>query len=177
MKQTGQHQQIWHFECRYPERGERECLLELYWEVALDPISDDWTPDDISADDLLDRWAREVRECENGLVPIHWSIRGPGIHELAPYQFQHSRVRGSKNFLTYFTWPEDPTTGEPLKWLELPVVDKLWDEQHCNKGGFIQQATGWKPSALQSHVFLDSLMQTRCRGCCTAEYNSHQQGE
>ncbi len=45
---------------------------------------------------------------------------------------------------TFFTRPKDPETREPLDWLSLPVVDKLWNSQRAHKGGFIQQATGWK---------------------------------
>lgn len=35
-------------------------------------------------------------------------------------------------------------TDNPLNWLGLPVVDKLWRSRRANEGGFIQEATGWK---------------------------------
>ncbi|AGJ59507.1 MULTISPECIES: hypothetical protein [Streptomyces] len=40
-------------------------------------------------------------------------------------------------------------TGEQLNWLRLPVVDQGWHATADDRGGFIQQATGWKPSPLQ----------------------------
>jgi hypothetical protein len=33
-----------------------------------------------------------------------------------------------------------------MNWLSLPVIDKLWNETRADEGGFIQQATGLKPS-------------------------------
>ncbi|NER28870.1 MAG: hypothetical protein F6J89_14840 [Symploca sp. SIO1C4] len=61
------------------------------------------------------------------------------------------------DFLNYFTSPVHFKTGEPLNWLSLPVVDKLWNNQRADKGGFIQEATGWKPSILQPFVYLRAL--------------------
>ena len=55
-------------------------------------------------------------------------------------------------------WPVDAETGDELDWLALPVVDKLWNSKRGDKGGFIQEATGWKPSILQPHVFLPALI-------------------
>ncbi|MQS05680.1 hypothetical protein FNX48_000345 [Streptomyces sp. IF17] len=40
-------------------------------------------------------------------------------------------------------------TGEPVNWLRLPVVDRSWNAKASQKGGFVQEASGWKPSALQ----------------------------
>lgn len=139
-------------------RGE----LVAYWEVALDPVSDDYTPAEISADDLLRRWLDQVRpKYENGLVPIYWFVESPdhGVFEHMPFQFPH--VIG-EDFLARYSWPVAPGTGERLNWLTLPVVDKLWNRQRANKGGFIQESTGWKPSVLQPYVYLDIL--TRARG-------------
>ena len=62
-----------------------------------------------------------------------------------------------KDFLTYFTSPVSATSGEPLNWLRLPVVDKLWRPGRGDKGGFIQEATGWKPSPLQPLIHIDQL--------------------
>jgi hypothetical protein len=38
------------------------------------------------------------------------------------------------------------------------VKDLAWNQTTANKGGFIQEATGWKPSALQPHVYLPTLL-------------------
>ena len=62
-----------------------------------------------------------------------------------------------EEFLVHFTWPVNSVSGERLSWLDLPLVDKLWNSQRGDKGGFIQQATGWKPSILQPYVYLPAL--------------------
>lgn len=142
----------------------RRAELVAFWEVQLDPISDDYTPNEISADDLFGRWVAKVEpETANGLVPIYWSVgspeRGGGIFEQMPFQFPHFMA---EDFLTRLSWPVDSRTGERLNWLTLHVVDKRWNKSRADKGGFIQEATGWKPSILQPYVYLGSL--TRSRG-------------
>jgi len=47
---------------------------------------------------------------------------------------------------------------EPLDWLTLPVVDKLWNARRADKGGFIQVATQWKPAILEPYVYLPTLV-------------------
>lgn len=134
----------------------KNCALDAYWEVALDPISDHFTPNDISAEALFQLWVEEVqRKYTDGLIPIRWFIRGKGITEFFPYQFCSSE----KNFLDYWTHPVD-TNGKLLNFLKLQVRDKLWNKQRCNKGGFIQQAIGWKPSVLQHAIYLPILLHT-----------------
>jgi hypothetical protein len=143
-----------------------EAALVAYWEVSMDPISDDYTPREISAADLFDRWARTVTpKFPNGLIPVYWSVQAPdaGICEVLPFQFDHCSPPLGEDFLTYFNWPVDARSGDPLNWLELPVVDKLWNARRAEKGGFIQQATGWKPSIFQSYVYLPSLIRSRER--------------
>ncbi|CUM35746.1 hypothetical protein BN2537_457 [Streptomyces venezuelae] len=54
------------------------------------------------------------------------------------------------DFLTHYTHPAYAVTGQRVNWLRLPVVDPGWNATASNKGGFIPQATGWKPSPLQS---------------------------
>lgn len=138
--------------------------LVAYWEVALDPISDNYTPSETDAKRLLELWAkRALKEYPNGLIPIHWFVKcvGEGKLELMPFQFKHlSGALRDEDFLIRFSWPIHVETEEPLNWLKLPVVDKLWAEQRADKGGFIQQATGWKPSILQPYVYLPALTRT-----------------
>ena len=139
--------------------------LVAVWEVAFDPISDNFTPDEISAVDLFKQWAREVRpRYPDLLIPIDWYIDGPDSAKFESAPFQHPRGKRSQDsFLTFYHWPEDPETGERLSWLRLPVVDKGWSPGFAKipgsitKGGFIQEATGWKPSILQPYVYLPSL--------------------
>lgn len=76
--------------------------LEAVWEAQLDPISDDFTPDEIGATELLQRWAERVREyCPDGLVPIYWSVRSQGKFERMPFQFH---LKEYEDFLTEFSW-------------------------------------------------------------------------
>jgi hypothetical protein len=139
-----------------------EALVPLmaYWEADGDPISDDYLPDEITAHDLLAQWVeRYASKASNGLVRIFWFVesRSDGICEYMPFQQHH--LQHDEDFLTFYSWPTHPVTGERLNWLSLPVVDKLWRSGRADKGGFIQEATGWKPSILQPWVALESLLQ------------------
>lgn len=127
-----------------------ESPLTAYWEVLLDPISDAFTPSDKTADELLQLWAAKVTaEHPDGLVPIYWYVKGEGQFEYMPFQYEHHPETPQDNFLTFNSWPLDSTTDEMLNWFELPVVDKLWAPGSAAKGGFIQQATHWKPAILR----------------------------
>ena len=150
---------------RVPFRGREgswEGPLVAYWEVELDPISDDYTPDEISAQELLRKWAARVSERHpDGLIPIYWFVesREAGKFNAMPFAYDHFEGKhGIENFLDFFGWPEHAATGEPLNWLRLPVVDKRWNKRQANKGGFIQEATSWKPSILQPYVYLRALL-------------------
>jgi hypothetical protein len=124
--------------------------LELYWEVNGDPISDDFTPDDMSAVDLLEMWAKNYYPNPKveaiygpGMVNIYWSVEG----ETAP--FGNDPEVFVEHFLTFYTWPTHVETGERVNFNRLPVRDKQWGPGGMDKGGFIQEATGWKPSPFQ----------------------------
>jgi len=152
---------VWVFENRRSGE-ERSGTLSASWEVEYDPMSDDYTPDEMPASELLQQWVAKVQpRYNNGLVPITWYVRGDeiGIFEFMPAQFRHIPELDI-DFLTYFTLPENSETGESLKWLSLPVVDKLWNAKQAHKGGFIQEATGWKPGILQPFVYLPTLWGT-----------------
>jgi predicted GIY-YIG superfamily endonuclease len=157
--------------------GEELCgYLALYWEVEGDPISDGYSPDEISAEDLWRMWARRLRR--PGRVPIHWFVISPGagVLELAPFSYRHRfrqcRELLSKDFLTYFSWPKSKVTGELLNWVTLPVVDKLWRPGRADKGGFIYEATRWKPSALQPFVDVVALGRAARLGVPSSYYPS-----
>lgn len=136
--------------------------LVAYWEVELDPMSDDYTPDEISAQELLRKWAARVsKKHPNGLIPIHWFVESREEAKFAAMAFAYDHFEGKytiENFLDFFGWLEHAVTGEPLNWLTLPVAEKLWNTRQANKGGFIQEATGWKPSILQPYVYLPALL-------------------
>lgn len=149
---------------RFRSRSGHENTVSLYleWEVYCDPITDDYDPEEITAGDLWREWVRryaaarlvEPTGLPLGHVDIYWSVRGGPIFEAAPF---HARPRLSVDFLTYFTWPRDARTGAPLCWGALPVADKLWRPGRADKGGFIQELTGWKPSPLQASVDVRQL--------------------
>jgi len=133
------------FTCRNRKYGfERTGSIVLLWEIEGDPISDGYSPDDIDAAELWTHWRRTV---PGSVVPIHWYVEGPGLgtFEFAPFQGVDPDLG---DFLTHFTWPVDDG-GEPIRWTNLPVADKLWRPGTAHKGGFIQELTGWKPSPLQ----------------------------
>ncbi|MFG1892644.1 hypothetical protein ACGFIP_01295 [Micromonospora zamorensis] len=145
----------------------RTVPLHLYWELDGDPITDDWIPAEITAAELWENWLdRYVNQPTRPrptpcAVTIYWSVQGPGISETAPFQDWTGRGlrREPENFLSFYTWPTDPKTDERLQWTRLPVVDKLWRARRADKGGFIQEHTGWKPSPLQATVDIDQIAQ------------------
>lgn len=142
---------------------ELEAVITAYWEVSLDPISDDYIPSDTSAYDLFQEWVEKVKEEHpDGLIPIFWFVQVKGENvstfEWMPFQFEHNPSPSRKDFLDFFTQPLHPMTNQPMNWLTLPVEDKMWNSQYSSKGGFIQQATGWKPSVLQPYIYLPTLM-------------------
>ncbi len=140
---------------------EWEGVLVGYWEASLDPISDDYTPSEITARKLFEQWVEKVRKkYPNDLVPLHWFVqcREHGVFEYMPFQFNHFTDQPQEDFLTFFTWPTNSITGGRLNWLTLPVADKLWNSKRTDKGGFIQEATGWKPTILQPYVYLAALV-------------------
>lgn len=161
---------------------ERTVPLWLSWEVYCDPISDEFDLDEITAEELWDEWVRRYpRQPEaeriygRGAVSIRWYVEGPGTFESAPFQDWRPMLAEMRNFgvpvpasatrgfTAWYTTPLDAETGERIRWAALPVVDKVWRMQdlpqgpHTTKGGFIQEATGWKPSALQPFVNVEML--------------------
>lgn len=177
----------WTFHNRDHHSFHRTEPLWLTWEVRSDAISDNYYVDEITPEELWDEWVtREARDEDAetvfgpGAVRIYWYIEGHSVFEAAPYrdlriaQQSHRRRHGSEGmtqileweaeseFLHHYTWPTRPGTRQRLQWTALPIVDKVWrndhlPELHTHKGGFIQEATGWKPSALQPFVNIDQL--------------------
>lgn len=139
-----------------------EASFVAHWECEMDPISDDFTPAERTAQELFDDWSEIVsQQYPELLIPIYWSVRvqGKGIStfEKMPFQHGNEEAMNHKNFLDYFTQPYDPETRKPMNWFHIPVIDKHWNKQQANKGGFIQEVTGWKPSALQPFIYLPTL--------------------
>lgn len=150
---------VWRVRCRHTGY-EWVGPLVAYSEVALDPISDDYSPDEIEAPELFRMWEKRVQEkYPNGLIPIYWfaECKEEGKFAAMPFQFEHIPGSLYEAFLTFYSWPVDSVTGRRLNWLTLPVADKRWRANHADKGGFIQEATGWKPAILQPYVYLPAL--------------------
>jgi hypothetical protein len=136
--------------------------LHLSWELECDPISDDYYQYEISAYGLWCKWISQYvvprlaapTDHPPRHVGIYWSVVGDSMYEAAPFQ---ALPWLSEDFLTYFQWPTNAATGKRLRWADLPVDDKLWRPGRVDKGGFIQELTGWKPSPLQPSVDIDQL--------------------
>jgi hypothetical protein len=140
----------WNFASRTnPGKGDRANQpLELGWFLDWDSISDEYTPNEISAKDLFSMWLERIGDVET--MRIRWWI--PRLRESAPFTDEE------EDFLTFYSWPVNAETGERLNWLTLPIADKGWNGHHAEKGGFIQEVTGWKPSALQRSVHIPTLL-------------------
>lgn len=115
--------------------------LELQWYLDGDSITDDYLPNEITADELLLQWLKKVNKAEE--IRISWLVGEFG--ESAPFTGE------DEDFLTLFRWPVHAVTGERLNWLSLPVQDKAWKPGQADKGGFIQEALRWKPLAATAH--------------------------
>ena len=150
------------YEFKTRENGyEWNTPLTLIWEVNGSPMSDDYLPDEIEAVDLLRKWADRYEETD-GWVSIAWFVESvdltSGVLEGAPFQsHRYPEFPDMDNFLTVFTWPVDSSNGEPLNWFDLPIEDGAWNERKSTKGGFIQEATGWKPAHFQDRVHVPTL--------------------
>ena len=137
--------------------------LTLLWEAHGDPISDDYLGDEVSARELWRIWRERYPIDEQaearwgvGAVRILWLIAGDAAYERAPHAVNISG-HDTDTFLDHFTMPIEVATGDPIQWSRLPVEDKLWRDERYDKGGFIQEATGWKPSPLQPVFWPDQL--------------------
>jgi hypothetical protein len=93
--------------------------LIAYWEVDLDPMSDDYTPEEMPALDLLGRWVSAVRKVSTSeLIPIYWFVESPGQRKLERMPFQYNHLKtidvAPEDFLTFYSWPTNASTGKPL---------------------------------------------------------------
>jgi hypothetical protein len=151
----------WKFSSLINPNYQVDAPIMAYWEIDGSSMSGDHTPEEISPEDLFDLFVEQCNKRGEDLVPILWLVlyetpTGYGKPEFMPFQ---SFECEDKNFLTYFTWPKHSATGEPLNWLKVPVLDLYWRPGRVDKGGFIQEATGWKPSIMQPSVSLRLLAQ------------------
>lgn len=164
---------------------ERTCPLWLAWQVNGSSMSDDYYVEEMPARYLYQAWrnsyARDPLAEEHfgpGAISISWYVEGPGICEFAPTAgdgssawskyYLNQPLLADHGFLHSFTWPKHDSLGF-LQWTRLPIIDGVWRTGNlpslCStKGGFIQEATGWKPSPFQPYVdahYLDQLSGAR----------------
>jgi hypothetical protein len=146
----------WKYKTKNSTIGNMEGVLVAYWQVKHGSISDEYTPGEISTENLFYKWVDRVsKEYSDGLVPIQWGVMHEDYTQAERMPFQFDSLNNSPSttdFLSSYTHPVNSITGEPLNWLELPVV--------CLKCEFIQAVTGWEPSILQPFVYLPSLTKT-----------------
>ncbi len=154
---------VWEFQGRR-SRDLWKTDLRANWELVLDPVSEDFSAETMSASNLMKLWVGRIRSrgFSGGLIPIYWYVESEDarVLESMPFQYEHYSGHAREDFLTFFTWPVDAETKSKLNWLELPVLDKEWNTERSHKGGFIQEATGWKPAILQPYVYLNSLTES-----------------
>jgi hypothetical protein len=128
--------------------------LQIYWEVDYDSFSDQYDVEEISCYDLLRLWYKRVIVSHpSRMVPIYWYVVGDGKFEALPNQPWNQCYGWDERYRTY-----ESDTLMPINWGDLRIVDKYWTIGGSIKGGFLQSATGWKPSYLQPTVFADGLL-------------------
>ncbi|WP_208865611.1 hypothetical protein [Streptomyces viridochromogenes] len=161
--------------------------LALSWLVGrAGPICEDPSAEGQPADVLWRYWAKDANHYHErwpeafrpGEVHISWRVVSPtpdsGVFEGAPYTRdprhlpRQSQVDEEQDdFLAHYSFPTHAVSGERLNWLRLPVLDRAWREDREDVGGFVQEASGWKPSPLQ--LAMDVVQVARCSGLWTPE--------
>jgi hypothetical protein len=120
--------------------------LWLVYEVSGDPISSNYTPDERCSWELFMDWLDDY----SGDLPIYWFIEGnTGVFESAPDA--PNRHPDDEDFLDHFTVPFSKRTHTAMQFQLLRVADRSW-ENGGNKGGFINDVTGWKPHPYQATI-------------------------
>ena len=138
--------------------------LWLYWEVNGDPITDDYYVEERSAQQLYRDWRRKVKSSRER---VYWYVEGDGVFESAqPGMYDVDVIDPSRDhwFGSYYQQPLEERSRAIVPLQCLPVIDKHWCSSAIGgevgmKGGFMQEATGWKPQPFQRWVDLDDLDQ------------------
>jgi hypothetical protein len=146
---------------------ERRGELHLSYEVDNDPISEDFNARWDSPHDVFDAWReRYLKARERSplpymarCVPITWFISGCATFESAhPGNYALYGEETHSWWGDFYTRPYD-IQGQSFigDVKDIPVLHKQWTAKRQDKGGFITEATGWKPFPLQRWVDLDQL--------------------
>lgn len=143
--------------------------IALSWEPDACWITDDYRPHEAGPRVLWDLWVPRIADMLHnqdparylaGDVHINWTVvhaTDSGPFEAAPHMLPSAQLWARENFLTFFTNPVDVKTGEEINWARVPVRDKGWNASEEDKGGFIQELLGWKPSPLQHTMNVHQL--------------------
>lgn len=151
----------WDFRIRSASGPEwRGVSLTLEWSLPeTAAVSDSNTQEDMSARQALSAWLERLDGAT--AIPISWAVadRSRGIHEKAPFCPPDANDPAPQNFLTFYTWPVHTVTAQRLLFTQLPVADETWEQGlERGKAGFVQAATGWKPSPLQQTMDLQNIL-------------------
>jgi hypothetical protein len=136
--------------------------LRLIYEVNGSSISDNWYPHELSAQGVWSQWRKwidrhnEYQRDPERVIPISWYVTSPDVahFEAAPFT---TTCDDDCNWLTHYTWPVNEVTLAPVSWTRITIEKCHWSEFGASKGGFIEELTGWRPSALQQSVSVTHL--------------------
>lgn len=131
--------------------------LVLWWEIDYETITDDYDYDEADEFELFRWWSRLLESkgrTSTSQLPIWWSVSGPTTAEFAE---QSSEWPDGPYFDKYYYLSSPNGSHIPVHCL--PVADKKWTASQMDKGGFIQQATQWKPTPLQQFAPFGLLCQ------------------
>lgn len=137
--------------------------LSLDWELRdAGHFSENWVPSEVDAAGLLRLWAAHAGR-DGDLLTISWWVvmerRFGRQREIDRWPVATpAAVLGRSSFSDIFSTPLSERTGDVVEWDRIAVVDKSWVRGRTDPGGFVQEATGWKPAPLQRSVRLGALL-------------------
>ena len=128
--------------------------LVLWWELDYEMITDDYLPGEADCFELFEEWDSILRRKKlPDERPIWWFVVGPGVCEFA----QGDPSAPNTGHFNEHYYLGDAAGNYRMDIDVLPVASKNWRSGNADKGGFIQQATGWQPTPLLPTVSLSML--------------------
>lgn len=144
----------WRYKCtKFSGVTARVDRLYLYPELEGSSMVDDyWDEDGAGQFKAYYRYLERKypQWLEADAVPIYWTVE-PSC-ETAPFQ-QLEHWGPFEDFLTVYSWPEDPKTGERLDWYKMPVINDRFPK--------FAAALNWTPAPLQRSCPLRTIMQVK----------------
>src|SRR5690242_5845898 len=115
---------IWRYTRLEESRETFESTLCLWWELNGDSITDDYLPEEESAEALWRRW---VENYAKATMPILWYVYSTDAAKFEAAPFAPQLDAEGRGWLTYYSWPVSADEEEtPVRFTELHVADKLW---------------------------------------------------